>query len=277
MSPQRERAERFRKLHFGPPILVLPNAWDAASARIFEEEGFPAIATTSAGVANALGYPDGERVPFAEMLDAIARICRSVRVPVTADIEAGFATSPEAVAENCRAVLAAGAVGVNLEDSIEEHSLVESDVHAEKVRAARGAAAAFGVPLVINARTDAFLADVGALPTRLPETIRRCKTYRAAGADSFFVPAVTDAPTIEALVRGIDGPVNVLAGPGTPPVAELERLGVARLSTGSAPMRSALAHVRRIATELRSRGTYRLLTEDTISYAEANRLFEPRP
>lgn len=276
MSRQRERAERFRQLHQGPGILVLPNAWDAASARIFEDAGFPAIATTSAGIASALGYPDGERVPFSEMLAVIARIVRAVSVPVSADIEAGFAAMPEGVQQNCVAVLEAGAVGVNLEDGTGGKRLTATAIHADRVRAARAAGEAFGVPLLINARTDAFLDEVGAPETRLPESLTRGRAYRLAGGDCIFVPGVTDAATITAIVQGIDGPVSVLAGPATSPVAELERLGVRRVSMGSAPMRSTLAHLRRIARELQSTGTYRLQTEDTIPYAETNRLFDPR-
>ena len=272
------RALRFLELHRGARTLVLPNAWDAASARIYEDAGLAAIGTTSAGIANALGFPDGERVPFREMADAVRRIVDVVRVPVSADIEAGFGPTPEDVAANCRTILEAGAVGINLEDGTSEPArpLVAVSLHCDKVWAARRTARALDISLVINARTDVFLAGVGPPETRLAEAIRRANAYRQAGADCLFVPGVTDAETIGELVRGIDGPVNVLAGPGTPPVPELHRLGVARVSLGSAPMRAALALLRRAAKELQESGTYREL-EAAIPYAEVNRLFESRP
>lgn len=262
-------------MHRSPPMLVLANAWDAASARIFEVGGLPAIATTSAGVANALGYPDRQRVPFGEMLSVIERIVRAVRVPVSADIEAGYGETPEAVADHCRSVIAVGAVGVNLEDGsgVADRPLVDETLHCEKVRAVREASLREGVHLVINARTDVYLAGVGAPETRLSQAMRRANAYRRAGADCLFVPAVTDAATLGELVGGIEGPVNVLAGPGTPPVGELERLGVARVSLGSAPMRATLALLARLAAELRESGTFRTLAE-AIPYGEVNRLFE---
>jgi 2-methylisocitrate lyase-like PEP mutase family enzyme len=262
-------------MHRSPPLLVLPNAWDAASARIFENADFPAIATTSAGVANALGYPDGQRLPFEEMLSAIARIVQTVQVPVSADIEAGYGEIPEAVADHCRSVIAAGAVGVNLEDGsgVPDRPLVDEALHCEKIRAVREASSREGIHLVINARTDVYLANVGAPETRLAQTLRRANAYRRAGADCLFVPAVTDAATIGEIVRGIDGPVNVLAGPGTPPVRDLERLGVARVGLGSGPMRATLGLLARLAAELRESGTFRTLAE-AMPYGEVNRLFE---
>ncbi|HEX7252170.1 MAG TPA: isocitrate lyase/phosphoenolpyruvate mutase family protein [Thermoanaerobaculia bacterium] len=268
-----ERAARFRERHRGPGILVLPNAWDVASARIFEEAGFDAIGTTSAGIANSLGFPDGEEMPFEDGLRVVERIAAALRIPVSADIETGFSEKPEGVAERCRAVLAAGAVGVNLEDGTREPSkpLVDVALHCEKVHAARAAAQDAGVALVINARTDVFLDSVGEPHTRLDEALRRANAYRKAGADCLFVPGVTDAETIRKLVSGIDGPINVLAGPASSPVAELQRLGVARVSLGSGPMRATLGFLRRAAAEIREKGTFGWL-EGAMPYADANRL-----
>jgi 2-methylisocitrate lyase-like PEP mutase family enzyme len=274
-AAQTERAGRLLALHRGPGILVLPNAWDAASARLFEEEGFPAIATTSAGVANALGFPDGERVPFLEMVAAVKRIARAVRVPLTADIESGFGQTAQEVGENVRAVLEAGAVGVNLEDGtgVQASPLAPIVLHSERVRAAREAGTAAGIDLVINARTDVYLDAVGEPATRFDEAVRRVNAYRKAGADCLFVPGVADAETIERLVAAIDGPLNVLATAATPSVRELQRLGVARVSLGSAPMRASLGLLRRIARELHGTGSYDALTEGALSYSEANGLF----
>jgi 2-methylisocitrate lyase-like PEP mutase family enzyme len=268
-------AERFRGLHQGPQILVLPNAWDAASARLYEEAGFLAIGTTSAGIAFSMGMPDGERVAFEEMITVIGRIVSAVRIPVTADIEAGYGRTPEATAASCLAVLKAGAVGVNLEDASTDGArpLVDPVLHCDKVRAAREAAAGEKVPLVINARTDVFLRAVGEPETRLGETLARANAYREAGADCLFVPGVSDPETIAQLTRGIGGPVNILAGPGAPAVADLARLGVRRVSLGSGPMRASLGFLRRMAAEVQSSGTWQLM-EQAIPYADLNELFE---
>jgi 2-methylisocitrate lyase-like PEP mutase family enzyme len=264
------KAKRLLDLHHAPALLVLPNAWDVASARIFEDAGFPAIATTSAGIAYSLGYPDRQRIPPAEMAAAVARIAAEVRVPVTADMEAGYGD----VATTVEAVLDAGAVGMNLEDAMHEpgRELFPLEEQVERIRAARRAADARGVPLVINARTDVFLLSEDPSVEPVAEAIHRLNAYREAGADCLFAPGVTDRLRLEALARAVRGPLNVLAGPGTPPVSELKMLGVARLSIGSGAMRATMALTRRIARELLDAGTCSLLTEDTIGYAEANKL-----
>jgi 2-methylisocitrate lyase-like PEP mutase family enzyme len=274
-TTQPERARLFLDLHRGPRILLLANAWDAVSARLFEEEGLPAIATTSAGVAFSLGFPDGERTPFGEMVAAIERIVRAVRIPVSADIESGFGQTAKEVGENVRTVLQAGAVGVNLEDGTGNKAdpLTPISLHSERIRAAKETAASAGLAVVVNARTDVFLDSVGLPETRFDEAVARANAYRRAGADCLFVPAVTDFSTIERLVRAIEGPVNVLAGAQSPPLSELERLGVARVSLGSGPIRATLGLLRRITRELRDGGTYRALTEGALSYQETNELF----
>ncbi|MBZ5726218.1 MAG: isocitrate lyase/phosphoenolpyruvate mutase family protein [Acidobacteriia bacterium] len=260
-------------MHAGPGILVLPNAWDAASARIFEETGFPALATTSAGVAYALGYPDGERISRDEMLAAVRRIAAAVAIPVTADMEGGYGPAVADAEATARGVLEAGAIGLNFEDA-RGGRLLETAQHAGRVRAMRRVADEAGVPLVINARTDVFLLQVGAPESRLAEAIARANAYREAGADCLFIPGVRDAETIAALAGAIHGPINILATPGTPAAAELARLGVARVSTGSGPMRAAMSATRRLASELKRDGTYASFGEGVLTHAEANRLME---
>lgn len=274
---QYARAKRLLELHHGSDILVLPNAWDVVTARIFEREGAVAIATTSGGIAASFGHADGERVALDVMLGAIARIAGAVSAPVTADVEGGYAQTAEDVARTIEGVLAAGAVGVNLEDADHhgEGPLIDIDLHVRKVRAARGAADCFGVPLVINARTDVFLAEVGPEEERLDLAIRRVNAYLEAGADSAFVPGVKDAPTITALVRGIDGPLNVLAGPGVPSVPELRRLGVARVSVGSGPARATFALVQDVARELLGAGTYTAFSDEQLPQDKTAALFAP--
>ncbi len=271
-SELRDRAAALGKLHTSGPLLVLPNAWDAGSARIFVEAGFPALATTSAGIAFSLGYPDGEKISRAEMLEAVARITQRVSVPVTADMEAGFGRAPAAVAETARGVLAAGAVGMNLEDSIEER-LLDFDLAVARVAAAREAATTAGVALVLNARTDAF--QRGALPPerQFAEAVRRGNAYRDAGADCVFVPFVGDSATIERLVKEIAAPLNILGAPDAPSLKALEALGVRRVTFGSAPMRATLGLVRRMAREWKEKGTYGTLGAYGIPYAELQQLF----
>lgn len=267
------KADAFRAMHLAPPILLLPNAWDAVSARLFVKVGAKAIATTSAGVAATLGYADGQKIPRALMLEAIARIARAVEVPVTADIEAGYATTALEMAETIRGVIDASAIGCNLEDSTGKRPkvLFEIEEQIARIRATREAGERAGVRLVINARTDVYLASVGDPKVRYAETVRRANAYREAGADCLFVPGVSDLPTLASLVREIKGPINVLAGPGMPPVAELERIGVARLSVGSAIMRATLATAQDAARELLQHGTYSALDRN-IPYNEVNEL-----
>ncbi len=271
---QGRKAEELRKLHGGPRVLVLPNAWDVASARVLEELGFPAIATTSAGVAFALGYPDGQRVSREEMLDVVARVARSVRVPVTADMEAGYGTTSKDMAETAKAIVAVGAVGLNLEDVTgdTESSQVETKLQAEKIRAIRETSAALGVSLVINARTDVYLMPIGPEATRFDRTVERLRACHAAGADCLFAPGVSERGLIEKLVKAVAAPLNILVTPGCPSIPELEKLGVRRASIGSGVMRSTLGLVRRIGKELLEKGTYSTVFEGAIPFAEVNGL-----
>jgi 2-methylisocitrate lyase-like PEP mutase family enzyme len=271
---QGRKAELLRKLHSGPRMLVLPNAWDVASARVLEELGYPAIATTSAGVAFSLGYPDGQRISRDEMLEVVARIARAVRVPVTADMESGYGITPKDMAETAQAIVAAGAVGLNFEDVIgdTESSQVETALQAGKIRALRETSASAGVPLVINARTDVYLMPIGPEATRFERTVERLRAYRAAGADCVFAPGVKERPLIEKLVKAVAAPLNILVTPGCPSIPELEKLGVARASIGSGVMRSALGLVRRIGKELLETGTYASTFEGAIPFAEVNAL-----
>jgi len=271
---QVELGNRFLKLHQGSNILVLPNAWDVASARIFEEAGFAAIGTSSAGVAFSLGYPDGQQISRDEMLDAVRRIARATNVPVTADVEAGYGSTPEEVAETARAVIDAGAVGMNLEDGAEDKPGFLQDLTRQKeiIAAVLETAKRADVPFVLNARTDIFLYGIGPAETRFERTIERLNAFREAGAQSLFAPGVKDSETIGQLARGVDGPLNILATVGTPAVAELQKLGVARVSVGSGPMRATLGFLGRLARELHEDGTFKMTTGGALPYADANRL-----
>jgi 2-methylisocitrate lyase-like PEP mutase family enzyme len=273
MVQQEAKAAAFRVLHSRKDVLLLPNVWDVASARIIEESGFKAIATSSAGIAFSLGYPDGQKISRQEMLGVIACIAKAVQVPVTADVEAGYGNTPEDAGRTARAVLDAGAIGMNLEDATGDPAgaLVELPLQLEKIRAVREMANRLRIPLVLNARTDVYLLQIGDPAQRYDETVRRLNAFREAGADCVFVPGLRDAPTIGRLVADLKCPVNILAGPGSPSIPELSRLGVARVSLGSGTMRAAMGHLRRIAEELKSAGTYSKL-EDAPTHAEMNRM-----
>ncbi len=276
---RRQRAESFLAMHRAPPMLVLPNAWDVISAKIFEREGFRAIGTTSAGVAAVLGYADGERMSLAENLDLVGRMALHVKVPVSADLEAGYATTPAGVAASAKAVWDCGAVGLNLEDGTGDPArpLVDRSLHVERIVAIREWTSAAGVPLVVNARTDAYIISEPSAAVCFRNAVERAHAYVEAGADCIFVPDVgaLDKATIAHLVREIDAPVNIIAGAHTAPLSELKEIGVARVSFGPRPMRATLALLRRISKELLGAGTYDLLTRDSISYAEVNALLEP--
>lgn len=275
---QIELARQFLALHHGNKILVLPNAWDVSSARIFEDAGFPAIGTTSAGIANSLGYPDGQRISRGEMLAVVRGIAEAVNVPVSADMEAGYGITPDEVAETTREVISAGAVGMNLEDAIAGSldSLADTNLQNEIIHAVVEASKRAGVPLVLNARTDIFLNSIGPAETRLERALDRLNSYHAAGAQSLFAPGVKDKDTIARLTRGVHGPLNILATIGTPPVAELEQLGVRRVSLGSGPMRATLGLVQRMARQIREEGVFSLMTDGALPYADANRLVQKK-
>jgi 2-methylisocitrate lyase-like PEP mutase family enzyme len=263
------RAARFRALHTAADPLVLVNAWDPASARIVAASGAPAIATTSAGVAWTLGAPDGDTLPRDRALEHLARIVHAVPddLPVTADIESGFGATPADVAETIRGVIAAGAIGVNLEDTARDGGPALRDIAGQQARleAARAAADDAGVELYINARVDTYFQG------RPEETLARAEAYLAAGASGIFVPGVADADTIGALAKAIPAPLNVLAQPGTPPVAELAALGVARVSLGSWIAQAAYALTLRAAREAYESGTYTALS-DSYDFGELNSL-----
>jgi 2-methylisocitrate lyase-like PEP mutase family enzyme len=277
ISPsQKTKALQFRQLHAGPSILVLPNAWDAASAGILEQAGFPAIATTSSGVAATLGYPDGQQISRAMLIESVERITRVVSCPVSVDVEAGYGDTIEEVLQTVKAIITAGAVGINIEDSTKQQSkaLVDTSYQVKLIAAIRELAASMDIPLVINARTDLFLLAMGDPASRVEQALLRANAYRQAGADCFFPIGLSEASTIAQLAQTIHYPMNILASAATPSIAALAQLGVARVSFGSGMMRATLAHLQRIAHELLEHSTYTSMTEETISGAELRSLFE---
>ena len=233
------RCDLLRSLHVPGTPLVLPNAWDVASAKAVVAAGFPVVATTSGGVAATLGYEDHEGAPADEMLAAAARIAKAVDVPITVDAESGYGMAP---AELVDALFDVGAAGCNLEDT--DHTtglLADTARHAERLAAVRDAAVARDYGLVINARIDVFIAARGA-PQRdlLDQAVTRARAYRTAGVDCVFPIFLYEADVVGAFVRAVQAPVNVLAVPQAPPTPRLAELGVARISYGSSIQRRAM-------------------------------------
>jgi 2-methylisocitrate lyase-like PEP mutase family enzyme len=208
------------------------------------------------------------------MLAVVARIAKAVHVPVTADVEAGYGVTIDDMTQTVKAVVAAGAVGMNLEDvtASAEDSQVDLALQVEKIRAIRRATESLGVPLVLNARTDTYLLPIGPVETRFDRTVERLRAYREAGADCLFAPGLKDPDTIAKLVRAVNGPLNILLMPGMPTLRELENMGVARASAGSGVMRATLGLTRRIAKEMLEAGTYASMLEGTVPFAEVNEL-----
>lgn len=283
---QAVRAEFFRAMHGGPHLLMLPNAWDAISARIVVAAGYSAVATTSGGVAWALGYADGEAAPWDEVVAATARISRAVAVPVTADIEGGYGETPEAVGRSIGDIINAGAVGVNLEDGLrpgqhppgsqpsESPPIRTIEDAAQRIRAAREVANAAGVPIVINARTDLYIKNIGDEESRFDEAVARGRAYLAAGADCIYPIALRDPDTIGRLVKALQAPVNIMVRAGLPGIAELEALGVKRASTATALPLAAMGVVRQLIEQMRATHRFDAL-HPAMTHAEAQQLLAP--
>ena len=267
-GPSTDKAAAFLALHAGPGF-VLPNAWDAGSARILEQVGFPAIATTSAGIAWASGVPDGGPLDRDSMLEQIGRIVAAVGVPVTADLEAGYGDSADDVALTVAQALQLGAVGGNLEDAA-PGGLFDIDEAVDRLAAARGAAPSG--TFVLNARTDTYFAGTTGDP--FAETVHRAVRYVEAGADCVFVPGVVDEGTIRRLAAAIPGPLNVVAGlANVIDAPTLFSLGVTRVSLGGSLARAALTMVERAGRELLDSGTLGFL-DGAIGYADLQRRFD---
>jgi 2-methylisocitrate lyase-like PEP mutase family enzyme len=268
MGDRHAQALAFRALHRADQPLRLLNAWDAGSAKVLAAAGAPALGTTSAGVAFALGLPDGERLSRDGMLAGVRAIADAVAVPVSADLEAGYADTRSGVGETVRLALDAGAVGFNLEDGRRPDGLAPIGEQVARIEAAVQAVRASGVAAFVNARTDTFWLGAGGEE----ETITRLHAYVEAGADGVFVPGATDPELLGRLARATNRPLNVLAAPALPPVHELAGLGVARVSSGSGPARAALSAAYAAARELLDAGTYGAATGSDLSYAEVNRI-----
>lgn len=274
-TTQIAKARLFRQMHDRSRVLLLPNAWDAGSARVFADAGSLAIATTSAGAAWSLGYADGEHAPLDEVLAATARIAGAVDLPVTADIESGYGATADAVAGTVRAFIACGVVGVNIEDGLHAPGALRSiEDGVARIRAARAAADQAGVPIVINARTDTYMLVFGdSAEVRFDETVRRARAYLEAGADCLYPIGVADAAILDSLVRILNAPINVAARPGLPDMAELARLGIARVSLATRLATLAYSAADRAWRNVLANGSFDEL-QSTLTHPDMQRLFD---
>src|SRR6266478_6160972 len=261
-------AETFHSLHRQKDILILPNAWDAGSAKVIEDAGAKAIATSSAGVAWALGYPDGDALPPKMLADLAANITDVIRIPLSVDFEAAYTKNPAKVAENLKPIIDAGAVGINIEDGEGTPELL-----AKKIEKARNTAESVGVSLFINARTDVYLQEIGSPESRVGETIGRAARYRDAGADGIFVPGLCEPSAIKAIVSEIKMPVNVMAYPGLPSANELKKLGVHRLSSGTGIPQMIWNHVAELAKGFLATGDSKPMFKNSMAYSKLQKFF----
>jgi 2-methylisocitrate lyase-like PEP mutase family enzyme len=268
MMDQKAKAEAFKALHHGSEILVLPNSWDAASTAIMADAGAKAVATSSAAVAWAHGYPDGDALPRKNLLATISASARVVDVPLTADIEGGYTDDLDELGEVIRSVIEAGAVGINLEDGARDPEL-----HARKVAAARKAADATGVPLFINARTDVYLRGLAEGHAAYVQTVERAARYRDAGADGIFVPFAKEDDLIHRLADAIALPLNVILMPGLSPAERLQALGVRRLSSGTSPFKAMYAPLAKAAANYLATGDASAFAAGAEGLANLNQRF----
>jgi 2-methylisocitrate lyase-like PEP mutase family enzyme len=268
----RTAATRFRQLHQGPQPLLLPNAWDAGSARVIEISGAQAIATTSAGLAWSRGYSDQYALPVRLLLATVSEIARVIRVPLTVDMEAGYADELGAIADNAEALAGAGAVGINIEDGTRP-----PEVLCERIAATKRGASRAGVDLFVNARCDVYLKGLTTPERALEESIRRGLKYREAGADGFFLAGLADPAAIRQVVAAVKLPLNLLVTPALPRIPELAALGVRRVSAGSGISSAVLGLTRRAVRQFLDTGTYDTILEGAMPYPEANALFADRP
>lgn len=269
------RAQAFQDLHQKGNLFVLANIWNVGSAVVFEKEGAQALATSSAGIAFDMGYPDGEDIAFSDLLDMVTKICRRVSLPVSVDFERGYAETAQGVKANARKLLEAGAVGFNIEDGCADGTLSSLELQLEKIRALVELKEETGIPFVINARTCAFWYDVAGPEGNLAIALERGQAFAQAGADCVFVPGALSLPVIEELTASLPCPVNVILTPASQDIAALNAAGVARLSLGSGPVRSHYQNLMTMAQDLMQERDFSQILATPLTYAKANEYFEP--
>ncbi|GAB5475080.1 MAG: isocitrate lyase/phosphoenolpyruvate mutase family protein [Maribacter sp.] len=274
IKKQDKLALDFQQLHHRDKMLILPNVWDVGSARIFESQGFGALATTSAGIAYSKGFADGEKLTIEDMVNATGRIAQRISLPLSVDLEKGYGDSAEEVKNNVRRIIEAGAVGINLEDGNDtaDPYLDHLPLVLDKIKALDELKKEMGVPFVINARSCAFWLQIGLEKDRVELAIDRANAFADAGADCIFLPGSISKTTLMILLRDINSPINIIANPTFNNLPEMENMGVKRLSIGSGAVRAALGHTIRVAQELKDYKIDSILGNE-LTYARANELF----
>ena len=273
---QNKFADNFRKMHKKDDIIILPNASYVASAVIFEKTGFKAVGTTSACVSHSLGYSDGQRITKKESLYLVEKIVNRINIPLTVDFEGGYATTSKEIANNVRELIQTGAIGINFEDSTPDsiNSLTSLSVQTDKLKAIASIKNDLGIDFFINARTDVYWLSIGKEEKRFEMAIDRATAYIDAGADGIFIPGNLSKDLLKDLVKSIDAPLNVLPSKTNYSINDLKNIGVKRVSTGSGPVRSSLAIIKDISEELFTKKTLNVMFNTTISYEDANKLFD---
>ena len=274
LAKQRELAKRFAQLHRSGKLLVLPNAWDTGSAVMFEKAGFHALGTTSAGMAYSLGYPDGEHIEFKDILNCSSRILKRISLPLSVDVETGYSRTLEGAVDNVKKIIKRGAVGINIEDGVlgADPELTATGSQVKLIKALANLKAELEIPFFINARTDVYWLDIGEKSARLGLATERAHAYAEAGADGIFIPGRLDRESIRTLTRDLPLPLNLIATPDSLSFKELEALGVARLSLGSALVRASLGLIQAVASDLKG-GSFKAMMDTSLSYQTANELF----
>jgi 2-methylisocitrate lyase-like PEP mutase family enzyme len=267
-NSQQKKAEQFLTLHKGEKLLVLPNIWNPITARILEAKGFPAVATASAAISSSLGYRDGEKIKLSTHLDIIERIVKSVNIPVTADIESGYASDIPELKESINQVIDTGVAGINIEDSIgKEGEIRDINEQCERIKTAREISMKKGLHLVINARTDCFLSKARKPILEVTQNvINRADAYIKAGADCVYPVGVLNLEIIKTLRKAISYPINILGSHRTIPLKTMQEIGINRVTFGPFLFRSALKKFVNIAEELGKMGEYECFSDDTYSF-----------
>ncbi|MEP6681955.1 MAG: isocitrate lyase/phosphoenolpyruvate mutase family protein [Parafilimonas sp.] len=265
---QIEKAKQFYDLHHSGKLLILPNIWDVLGAKLLQDVGYPAVATASASVAYSNGYNDGENISFADVLIILKKIAGCVNVPVTADVESGYAENDIDLEKNIRAIIETGIVGINIEDTDKKtKTLLPAEVQCEKIKRIKKVAEEMNVPLFINARTDCFVHDkiFDSPQSRLDETIKRGIAYKAAGADCFYPILFNNENEIRAIVQQVKMPVNVITIPGIPELKVLQEIGVARVSLGPSFLKYAIKAMKDLAIQLQNYDGLTAITGNDIT------------
>ncbi|MGZ2368396.1 isocitrate lyase/PEP mutase family protein [Ancylomarina sp. YFZ004] len=269
---QKKRAQAFLDLHHTNEMLVLPNAWHAGSAVVFEKQGFKAVATTSAGIAYSLGYPDGEDISLNDLCLVVKQITKRISIPLSVDFERGYGNSIEEITENVKQIILAGAVGINIEDGLPNGNLEDLDYQVSMIMAISKLKQELDIPFVINARTCAYWLNVADEKSKLAIAIERGNAFTKAGADCIFIPGPLNEELVKKLVKEIDAPLNMIANPIFNDFDAMNKIGVKRLSMGSGAVRSVFNHLMNIGDDYK-RGKLDLMIDQPFSYAAANKFF----